>query len=75
MILWHGWDDQNIAPRNSIICYEDVVSTTLVNRRRVDRFLRFFMVPGMQPCNGGGGFHDLDALAVLEQWVEKGCFQ
>jgi hypothetical protein len=28
MILWHGWDDQNIAPRNTISYYEEVVKTT-----------------------------------------------
>ncbi len=71
MILWHGWDDQNIAPRNTIDYYEDVVKA-MGGRERTDGFLRLFMVPGMQHCNGGRGFVDFDALAALEKWVEAG---
>lgn len=35
-------------------------------------FLRLFMVPGMGHCSGGPGPGTFDALAALEQWVEKG---
>ena len=41
-------------------------------KAETDDFLRLFMVPGMKHCNGGAGFHDFDALAALEAWVENG---
>jgi feruloyl esterase len=31
-----------------------------------------FMVPGMDHCYGGDGPFDFNAVAALEQWVEKG---
>ena len=71
IVFWHGWDDPNIAPRNSIGYYEDVVAT-IGGKAETDDFLRLFMVPGMKHCNGGAGFHDFDALAALEAWVENG---
>ena len=72
MVLWHGWDDQNIAPRNSINYYEDVLAT-MGGTDETDDFLRLFMVPGMKHCNNGAGFHDFDAFGALQTWVEEGA--
>ena len=71
MVFWHGWDDPNIAPRNSINYYEDVLAT-IGDKDETDDFLRFFMVPGMKHCNNGAGFHDFDAFGSLQAWVEEG---
>lgn len=71
MVFWHGWDDQNIAPRNSINYYEDVLAAT-GSKAETDDFLRLYMVPGMKHCNNGAGFHDFDAFAALQAWVEEG---
>ena len=71
MVLWHGWDDPNIAPRNSINYYEDVLAT-MGGTDETDDFLRLFMVPGMKHCNNGAGFHDFDAFGALQAWVEEG---
>lgn len=67
MIMWHGWIDQNIAPRNSINYYE-----SLKRKGQREDFFRLFMVPGMQHCSGGPGPFSFDALGALEQWVEAG---
>ena len=72
MVLWHGWDDPNIAPRNSINYYEDVLAT-MGGTDETDDFLRLFMVPGMKHCNNGAGFHDFDAFGALQAWVEEGA--
>ncbi len=67
MIMYHGWIDQNIAPRNSINYYESVK-----RKGQVEDSFRLFMVPGMGHCGGGPGPNTFDALGALEQWVEEG---
>lgn len=71
LLLWHGWGDQNIAPQNSINYYNKVVEVA-GDEAKAQEFLRLFMVPGMGHCGGGAGPTTFDALAAVEQWVEKG---
>ncbi len=71
LILWHGWADQNIAPRNSINYYESVVAD-MGSEAATQEFLRLFLIPGMGHCGGGPGPTSFNMLAALEQWVEKG---
>lgn len=82
LILWHGWSDPAISPLNTIAYYESV--KTRLGARQAADFVRLFMAPGMQHCDGGpgpGGFmgpralrndpaHDVDA--AIERWVEEG---
>lgn len=35
-------------------------------------FLRFFVIPGMDHCNGGQGAYEVDYLTYIERWVEGG---
>lgn len=71
LIMYHGWLDQNISPRNSIQYFESV-QETMGGEKETQDFLRLFMAPGMGHCGGGPGPNTLDALTALEQWVEKG---
>ena len=41
-------------------------------RQETQKFLRLFMVPGMQHCSGGPGPNQFDMLIALEDWVERG---
>lgn len=68
LIMWHGWNDQLIAPRNSVDYYYAVKSTM----GPPDSFMRLYMVPGMQHCSGGPGPDQFNALAAMERWVEQG---
>jgi feruloyl esterase len=70
LLLYHGWNDQLIAPRNSVNYYKSVVGT--VGAAKTADSFRLFMVPGMGHCGGGEGTSSFDTLSVLEQWVEKG---
>jgi len=83
LIMYHGWGDAAIPAPNTIDYYNSVVAT--LGQRATNRFLRLFMVPGMQHCGGGPGPNsfgqDANAppydpehsiYASLEQWVEKG---
>lgn len=70
LLIYHGWADQNVAPRSSVDYYDRVMKT--VGPQKVDASVRMFMVPGMAHCSGGEGPNVFDALSALEQWREKG---
>ena len=72
LLQYHGWNDQQIAAGNSINYYESVVAR-MGGPEATAAFYRLFMVPGMAHCRGGEGATDqFDAVAALEQWVERG---
>jgi feruloyl esterase len=78
LLQYHGWNDQLIAPGNSIDYYESVVALFAQGRDRtraiadVQRFYRLFMAPGMAHCGGGTGPNTFDMQDALEAWVERG---
>jgi feruloyl esterase len=77
LLQFHGWNDQLIAPQNSIDYYESVLSFLGGKDRKtalpdVQTFYRLFMAPGMAHCSGGTGPNSFDMQAALEQWVERG---
>lgn len=84
LIHYHGFNDPDISPLNSIYYYINVVAHQerfglhpgLPGSRqalqRTQDFYRLFLVPGMSHCQGGPGPATFDALTSLEQWVEKG---
>ena len=65
LIVYHGWNDQLIAPQNSIDYYNSVVKAT-------GGSIRLFMAPGMNHCLGGDGPNRFDGVEAIEQWVEQG---
>jgi len=79
-IMYHGWSDQAINPRNSIDYLNSVADFFArgrgLERReaggRVNSFIRLFMIPSMPHCSGGPGVNTFDALTALERWVEDG---
>jgi feruloyl esterase len=80
LIIYHGWNDPAIPPRNSIAYYEAVIASQqrLHGEHPRDglsstrKFARLFMVPGMNHCAGGSGPNSFDMLGPLETWVERG---
>jgi len=83
LILYHGWNDPAIPALNTIDYYNSVISK--MGKKNADAFVRLYMLPGIQHCDGGpgpdsfGGVGDLkfedpqhSIDATLEQWVEKG---
>jgi feruloyl esterase len=69
--MYHGWNDQLIAPQNSIDYYGSVTRT--MGAESAGKFLRLFMAPGMRHCGGGIGPDTFDMLSALEKWVEDGA--
>ncbi len=84
LIMWHGWNDPLVNPRNSINYYKSVVAKLHNGHtkdfdekapgptKETDAFLRLFMVPGMDHCLLGSGPNVFDTLTPLERWVEQG---
>jgi Tannase and feruloyl esterase len=82
LIIYHGWSDAAIAPLNTIDYYDQVVAA--LGARDTQKFVRLYMVPGMQHCGGGPGPDifgqggsgsddpERNITLSLEQWVEKG---
>ena len=53
LLLYHGWNDQLVAPLNSVNYYRNIVST--VGRETASSSVRLFMMPGTNHCAGGDG--------------------
>jgi feruloyl esterase len=70
LIHYHGWNDPQISPGNSVNYYKSV-ATTLGGASRIDPSYRLFMVPGMAHCSGGEGPNTFDMVTALEAWVEQ----
>jgi pimeloyl-ACP methyl ester carboxylesterase len=69
IIMTHGTADDFITPHNSIAYYKRQLAQ--FGQRRLDSFLRFYVIPGFG--HGFGTFNaKFDALPALEQWVESG---
>ncbi len=84
LILYHGWEDPAIPATNTINYYQSVIAK--MGQKSADSFVRLYMVPGMQHCDGGPGPNSFgqaggvmpddprhNARMALEQWVEKGA--
>jgi feruloyl esterase len=69
ILMYHGWNDQLIAPGNSINYYNSVVKE--LGPDTVSKSFRLFMAPGMEHCFGGEGPSVFDGMSALEQWVEQ----
>jgi feruloyl esterase len=68
VLMYHGWNDQLVAPMNSVNYYQVVTGATKSSADSI----RLFMMPGMTHCRGGAGPDNFDKMSVIEQWVEKG---
>jgi len=71
LILYHGWADPLLSPYNTLDYYSAVVKT-MGGQEATHKFLRLFMVPGMEHCRGGRGPDTFDAVASVDNWVEHG---
>jgi feruloyl esterase len=71
LLMYTGWADPVVPPQDTASYYEAVVKT-MGGYEKTREFFRFFAAPGMGHCSGGPGPNQFDALAALEQWVEKG---
>ena len=71
LIMYTGLADPVVTPSDTFAYYESVAKA-MGGIDATRSFYRFFPVPGMAHCGGGVGPNTFDALAALEDWVEKG---
>ena len=71
LLMYHGWADPALSAYDSIDYYNNVVAA-VGGKDKADDFVRLFLAPGMHHCGGGPGPNTFDAIAAMEQWVEKG---
>ena len=71
LLMYHGWNDQAIAPLNSVNYYSSVLKNLGGEKKAADD-VRLFMVPGMGHCGGGEGPNTFDQMSAIQQWVEQG---
>lgn len=71
LLVYMGWADPVVPPQTAVAYYDGVVKT-MGGLASTQDFYRLFMAPGMGHCSGGPGPNQFDAVAALEQWVEKG---
>lgn len=69
LLMYHGWADPGIAPRNSFNYYESVVKK--VGAKTAANDIKLFMVPGMGHCGGGDGTSTFNVMSALRDWVEQ----
>jgi len=69
LIQYHGWNDPQISPGNSVDYYKSVLHR-LGGEAKIRDSYRLFMVPGMAHCGDGDGVNVFDMVTALEQWVE-----
>jgi feruloyl esterase len=70
LLLFHGWNDQLIAPRNTVRYYERVAQT-MGGAERIADSIRLFMMPGATHCGGGDGPSNFDQMDVIDAWVDR----
>jgi feruloyl esterase len=70
LLMYHGWADPGIAPRNSVNYYNSVIE--IVGPAAASS-IRLFMVPGMGHCAGGDGTSTFNMVAALNAWVASGA--
>jgi feruloyl esterase len=68
LLMYHGWNDQLIAPQNTINYYNSVLKAAGAN---AGDSMRLFMAPGMAHCSGGNGPNTFDMVGALEEWIEQ----
>ena len=68
LLLWHGWTDGLIPAQSTIDYYQSVLGTSGPGAAAS---MRLFMLPGVDHCAGGEGAFMMDALGVLDAWVEN----
>jgi feruloyl esterase len=69
LLLYAGWSDPGIAPRNVVNYFQRVRAAV---REAAGDSIRLFMVPGMEHCGGGNGTSTIDLLGTIDRWVESG---
>ncbi len=71
LIFFHGDSDPWFSPLDTLGYYLSL-SAANGGASQVEKWSRFFLVPGMAHCGGGPSLDHFDMLTAIVSWVEKG---
>ena len=71
LIQYHGWNDWQISPLNSVHYYENVLVAS-GGAAKVTEAYRLFMAPGMGHCTGSDGPNQFDMVGPWSSGAKKG---
>ena len=71
LLMYHGWNDQQVPATSSVTFFERVLSR-VGPPRQPDESIQLYMVPGMDHCQGGVGTDTFDKVAAMEDWISRG---
>jgi feruloyl esterase len=71
LILWHGGNDAALSPKSTAAYYE-AVRTAAGGPAAADEFVRLYIAPGVNHCEGGPGADQTDLLSALDAWADRG---
>ena len=72
LILWHGTADSALSYKATTEYYEGL-KTTMGGQANVDKFVRYYLAPGVNHCSGGSGADVVNLVAALDKWVTEGA--
>ena len=70
LILWMALGDTNVMPHQAVLYWQALQRQ--MGAKAVDRFARFYVIPGVYHCGGGDGPVIGTLLEPLMAWVERG---
>jgi feruloyl esterase len=70
LLMYHGWNDTQVAPEQSTKYFNAVVSHA--GKSAIGKSIQLYMVPGMNHCAGGDGTDTFDKMAAMEAWAASG---
>ena len=70
LLMYHGWADPQIPPRDTIDYFNAVLRASGEVAR--GRSIQLYMLPGVNHCEGGEGPDRFDAVRALEEWRDHG---
>ena len=70
LLMYHGFQDPQVPPQNSINYYTKVVNRA--GKGLEGKQIALYMVPGMNHCSGGPGTDAFDKVGAMESWIATG---
>jgi feruloyl esterase len=70
LIIWHGWQDQQVPAHSAVTYFNDVVKT--VGGKAAGNSIQLYMMPGVNHCRGGPGPDTFDKMQAIESFVATG---
>jgi pimeloyl-ACP methyl ester carboxylesterase len=70
IIIWHGADDALLSHKDTIRSWQSL--NLEAGKELMSANSRLYIAPGVNHCAGGAGADQIDSLAAMIDWVERG---